>query len=355
MTASTEATSPQEACSLRRQIVSHFDDALTGDTVSTTAELSSPKQDTKDGEETKETPGGEAANEEIPTGEGDATDETNVTQSVARLNASVQEYLKTTSQMLLHSESDVEVFQDTVMAMGDMLHEAVEAKHGKQAAATVKQDKQTAAFARAAETGSWPSRGDCVANAFNYDIKHSKEIVKELADAKKKGVSSVEEFKKKWASARLEKMQQKLTQTQTFRKVDTSRGQYLTFGGLVTALGSWNWAPAIAGAKEVASQCMAMKGRWLMFHKQAKMPLYLLLSHFTSMRGLILLMNTKTQRRTRRKQTLSTTHGSVDRPQVQKLSRQRRKARQIQVKLRRLLLLLKKMTPLWMRWISKKP
>ena len=41
------------------------------------------------------------------------------------------------------------------------------------------------------------------------------------------------------------------------------KGEFMTFGQMVIALGGWQWPPAVAGAKRAAGKCALLGRGWL--------------------------------------------------------------------------------------------
>ena len=66
---------------------------------------------------------------------------------------------------------------------------------------------------------------------------------------------------------------------QEFSQVDETLGSYLSFGSVVQALGGWEWAPAVSGAKRLCGLCAQLGGKWTYTDPFSGLQMYMKLSH----------------------------------------------------------------------------
>ncbi len=65
--------------------------------------------------------------------------------------------------------------------------------------------------------------------------------------------------------------------TQTWKRVDRTKGEYRPFGKLVQDFGGWSCQEAIDGACTATSKCIMMGAPWVVVHPQSGMTEYLVL------------------------------------------------------------------------------
>jgi hypothetical protein len=184
-------------------------------------------------------------------------------------------YMDSLAKFDIQTADDVPRFQSFASELGNKLKAKIDGMANVDPTAPAVRDKGK--WEHAAATGDFVSRNDPVGNAFNYDLKSDPIEAKLWKDAKAGGKEAKLLMKKNWATRRFAKMQSERTHSETFRTIDEEKGSYMTFGQIVVALGGWEWTPAIQGARNVVSQCIAMQGKWVSGHKQAQLPLYLFL------------------------------------------------------------------------------
>ncbi len=85
-------------------------------------------------------------------------------------------------------------------------------------------------------------------------------------------------FRENWAKEKYKDHVVKKNKEESFDTVDTTKGEYLTFGAIVVALGGWGWQPAIDGAKKLCMKCCRLGGQWVDHDDFTEMPMFLKLS-----------------------------------------------------------------------------
>ncbi len=84
-------------------------------------------------------------------------------------------------------------------------------------------------------------------------------------------------YREGWAKREFKDLKTGKTYTHSYQEVNEELGTYHTLGGVVTEFGGWQWPPAIAGAKHVASKCMMMGGKWTYVDNHSGLRFFLVL------------------------------------------------------------------------------
>ena len=82
------------------------------------------------------------------------------------------------------------------------------------------------------------------------------------------------EFRRQWAAEELNLFKAKKVHTQEWSRVDRKKGEYLSISQLVVDQGGWTDPGAIQAAIELATQCVAMGGDWIMMNPQTKRAMF---------------------------------------------------------------------------------
>ena len=85
-------------------------------------------------------------------------------------------------------------------------------------------------------------------------------------------------FKLAWAKEEYEKVQKAKTHSQTWRLVDTTRGEYLSFGMLVKREGGWKDSSAISAATRYCQKACVMGKPWTVWNAMTERYDYLYIS-----------------------------------------------------------------------------
>ena len=72
-----------------------------------------------------------------------------------------------------------------------------------------------------------------------------------------------QEFLREWALKHYAYVRQSKSFTKAYREVNTTRGEYLTFGGVVVKYGGWERPEGVAGARRLAAKCRLLGGKWI--------------------------------------------------------------------------------------------
>jgi hypothetical protein len=116
-------------------------------------------------------------------------------------------------------------------------------------------------FDKAGTTGDFEIR-DAVGQRFQREHKKGKSqhaLYSKLADRDEKRI-----YRETWAKKKFESSVQGKRFEQEYQTIDSTLGEYLTFGAVVVKYGGWQWAPAVAGAKKTAAKCTLLGGKWSM-------------------------------------------------------------------------------------------
>ena len=124
-----------------------------------------------------------------------------------------------------------------------------------------------AAFTKASVDGEMPARG-LVAQRFRRAHPADTAAGAEYLSAKAAGREAAKQFRIRWAAAERNKIKETQTYSESWKRVDTTRGKYKAFGRIVCDEGGWDDRGAVAGAKELARKCLAMGGQWVKRHPQ---------------------------------------------------------------------------------------
>jgi hypothetical protein len=129
-------------------------------------------------------------------------------------------------------------------------------------------------FTKAGKTGYFDIR-DAVGQRFQREhkkgnIEHG--IYSKIANRDEKRL-----FRESWAKKKFESSLQGKRFEQEYQTIDTTLGEYLTFGAVVIKYGGWHWAPAVAGAKKTAAKCTLLGGKWSMKDEFSAMHMFLVL------------------------------------------------------------------------------
>ena len=84
-------------------------------------------------------------------------------------------------------------------------------------------------------------------------------------------------FRLQWAQGELQKLDEKRQHSQSWKRVDRTKGRYRPFGRLVIDFGGWGDKAAVQGAATAASKCMMMGAPWVHRHPQTNLLEYLVL------------------------------------------------------------------------------
>ena len=125
---------------------------------------------------------------------------------------------------------------------------------------------------RAATTGDFDTR-DAVGQVW---AKLPSDHPTKQAYSQVKGQAARKQFRSDWAKEHFQYVLAEKTHEQSFRSVDETKGEWMTFGGLVLALGGWEWGPAVDGAKKIALKCARLGGKWCFVDEASELP------HFSS-------------------------------------------------------------------------
>ena len=98
--------------------------------------------------------------------------------------------------------------------------------------------------------------------------------VKKDPSIKKVDSKNGQDWRLKWVSATLEAMKSKYVIEVSWRKIETTKWVYRTFGALVIHLGGWNDPAAIEGATNGVIQTMSMGPPFVKMHPQTKMLMF---------------------------------------------------------------------------------
>jgi hypothetical protein len=85
-------------------------------------------------------------------------------------------------------------------------------------------------------------------------------------------------FKLAWAKEEYEKMQKTKTHSQTWRMVDTTRGEYMSFGMVVKREGGWKDSSAISAATRYCQKASVMGKPWTVWNSMTERYDYLYIS-----------------------------------------------------------------------------
>ena len=112
-----------------------------------------------------------------------------------------------------------------------------------------------------------------------FDTQHNlahqlRKAVKKDPSIKKVDSKNGQDWKLKWVSAALEEMKSKYVIEVSWRKIETTKWVYRTFGALVIHLGGWNDPAAIEGATNGVIQSMSMGPPFVKMHPQTKMLMF---------------------------------------------------------------------------------
>ena len=80
------------------------------------------------------------------------------------------------------------------------------------------------------------------------------------------GASSIDvkrQIREAWGRKHFGTQLESMEREDVYSEVDTTKGEYLTFGSTVIAYGGWHWKPAINGAQETWEKIMKLGGKWL--------------------------------------------------------------------------------------------
>ena len=83
------------------------------------------------------------------------------------------------------------------------------------------------------------------------------------------------DIRAKWAKEQFSYILESKTHEESYSKVDTTKGDFHTFGGLVIELGGWQWPPAIEGAKLHFIKAMRLGGSWVCLDEMSNLLLAL--------------------------------------------------------------------------------
>lgn len=173
----------------------------------------------------------------------------------------------------------VEVTEQTGAAFHKILDKASKAADEMKSAAPTPhpktdEDPKTAFFRRIAETGDFDLR-DAAGQQWSRHLKANDDIRKQYDNLPSRADKA--EFRRSWAQKRFSKFVQTKTFEQGFSVVDSTMGEYVSFGTLVERYGGWGWKPAVDGAKRCALRCTALGGSWIYNDSFSGLRMFLLL------------------------------------------------------------------------------
>ena len=98
---------------------------------------------------------------------------------------------------------------------------------------------------------------------------------KELSTTKEKA-----DFRMRWAAAEYEKLKATKSKLRNYKKIDASKGKYMSFARIVKLEGGDD--EAITAARNYVDSCLKMKGDWLKWNCMTKRVDYLYMEHEVS-------------------------------------------------------------------------
>ena len=129
---------------------------------------------------------------------------------------------------------------------------------------------QTAAKAGSFNTQSY------LGNQFRIFLKSHPETQEQY---KCKNRAEAAEFRASWVKDTLEKWKEQRRETKSWSRVDTTKGQYMTFARMVKLWGGWKADEAIKGSVAAAQKCLCMGPPWLHVHPQSGLVEFLILDY----------------------------------------------------------------------------
>ena len=126
-----------------------------------------------------------------------------------------------------------------------------------------------------AATGDFDIRG---AIGQHFARAHAKGSATGTAYRALSGHAAKKAFRQGWAESKYEEVLKTKRYGQDFAYVDETKGEYLSFGAVVTKLGGWEWPPALLGAKNLAARCLRLQGRWVVRDSFSGLLLFLYLN-----------------------------------------------------------------------------
>jgi hypothetical protein len=134
--------------------------------------------------------------------------------------------------------------------------------------------KKAAAMKSIIDGATWDARS-YLANTFRNEHK-AKTVEGERYKACKTRADAAE-FRKEWCQSQYTNLVERKTFTQSWRRVDKTKGVYRPFGRLVQDFGGWGCQEAVDGACTAMSKCILMGAPWVHKHPQSGMTEYLVL------------------------------------------------------------------------------
>ena len=84
-------------------------------------------------------------------------------------------------------------------------------------------------------------------------------------------------FRENWAKKRFQDYTVGKEFDKSFSSIDTTLGEYMTFGATVIKYGGWTWSPAVTGALSTAAKCTALGGKWISIDEFSGLPMFFVL------------------------------------------------------------------------------
>ena len=84
-------------------------------------------------------------------------------------------------------------------------------------------------------------------------------------------------FRENWAKKRFQDYTVGKAFDKSFSSIDTTLGEYMTFGATVIKYGGWTWSPAVTGALSTAAKCTALGGKWISIDEFSGLPMFFVL------------------------------------------------------------------------------
>ena len=135
-------------------------------------------------------------------------------------------------------------------------------------------DEKINKLKKLAETGEFENRS-AAWQVFNRQHKPGTNLHEVYHALDKDGKA---EHKRNWAKTHFGNELKEKTFKSAYKAVDTTLGEYLTFGATVIKFGGWSWKPAIVGAMNLFGRCARMGGTWSKIDKFSGLPVSFVLT-----------------------------------------------------------------------------
>ena len=110
-------------------------------------------------------------------------------------------------------------------------------------------------------------------------VKMPKEHAKKKEYNTMTSTADKNKIKREWAIETFAYVLVEKTFEESYKEVDEDIGEMMTFGGVVMALGGWQWKPAIIGAARLCGKCARMGGKWAQYDEWSGLMHFLKVKH----------------------------------------------------------------------------